>query len=175
MKFTALFDGDSGAEIVVDGKSIGKTPGARLADLKVGKTYKFKAKRAGYKTYSGEFSSDGEPEVEVAFELEKEPEEAPRPPPPEREKPRVVEKAQPAPKKELKLGKFACSTKPPGAQIWVDGKNTGRQTPVALGSPLMLPVGQRKIVFKLDGKATKAQMVSVTEDGVAKLVNVPIE
>ena len=27
------------------------------------------------------------------------------------------------------MGKFACSTKPAGAQIWVDGKNTGRIPP----------------------------------------------
>jgi serine/threonine protein kinase len=180
-KFTALFAGESGVEIVVDGKSVGKTPNARLADLKVGKTYRFTAKRAGFKPFSGKFSSSGEPEVEVAFELEPEPEPEPAPRPPREEKqPRTVReepKPQPPPRpaKEVKLGKFACSTKPAGAQIWVDGKNTGRETPVALGNPLMLPVGQRKIVFKLDGKATKAQMVSVTEDGVAKLVNVPIE
>ena len=57
----------------------------------------------------------------------------------------------------------------------MDGKYSGRDTPVAIGNPLMLPLGSRKIVFKLNGKATKPQVVTITEAEVAKLINVPIE
>ena len=57
----------------------------------------------------------------------------------------------------------------------MDGKYSGRDTPVAIGNPLLLPLGSRKIVFKLNGKQTKAQVVNVTEAEVAKLINIPIE
>ncbi len=183
--FVAVFAGESGAEIQVDGKTVGQTPNAKLADLSIDKTYKFVARRAGYKPYSGEFKYGGAPELTVEFELEKEP--PPKPaepskPPPERPKPvvqkdpprPVVQKDPPKPVSRA-TGKLAASTRPAGAQIWVDGKNTGRETPVAIGNPLVLPVGARKVVFKLNGKQTKPQTVKIVEGEVAKLIGVPIE
>jgi hypothetical protein len=176
--FVAVFMGDEGAEIKVDGKSAGRTPNAKLANLSIGKTYKFVASRAGYKPYSGEFKSDGDSELTVEFALEKEepkPVETPKPPPPKpvAETPKPPPPPKPAPSKVM--GKLAASTKPPGAQIWVDGKYTGRDTPVAIGNPLLLPVGARKVVFKLGGKQTKPQTVNISEADVAKLIGVPIE
>jgi serine/threonine protein kinase len=172
--FVAVFVGEAGAEIKVDGKSAGQTPNAKLANLSIGKRYKFVASRVGYKPFTGEFTSDGDPEVRVEFSLEKEEPkpvaETPKPPPP---KPTPPPPPKPAPSKVL--GKLAASTKPAGAQIWVDGKYTGRDTPVAIGNPLLLPVGARKIVFKLNGKQTKPQTVNITEADVAKLIGVPIE
>ncbi|KFE66604.1 serine/threonine protein kinase [Hyalangium minutum] len=181
--FVAVFVGNSGAEIQVDGKSVGQTPNAKAANLAIGKTYRFVAKRAGYKTFTGEFEGDGSSEVKVEFELEK---EEPKPPPVEA-KPEAKPEPKPQPKPPVaqtpptpkpaanKMGKFAASTKPAGAQIWVDGKYSGRDTPVAIGNPLMLPLGSRKIVFKLNGKQTKPQAITITESEVAKLINVPVE
>ncbi len=57
----------------------------------------------------------------------------------------------------------------------MDGKKTGRQTPVPLSAPLELPVGARKISFRLNGKTTKPVVVNIPETGVAKLPNVLIE
>ncbi|WP_224372980.1 serine/threonine protein kinase [Hyalangium versicolor] len=174
--FVALFVGDSGAEIQVDGKSVGQTPNAKATNLTIGKTYKFVARRSGYKTYSGEVESEGDTEVKVEVALEKEPpKETPKEPPP-----KPVEHSKPppvasTPKASTKTGKFAASTKPAGAQIWVDGKYSGRDTPVAIGNPLLLPLGNRKIVFKLNGKQTKPQTVTITDAEVAKLIGVPIE
>ncbi|MBZ4417666.1 protein kinase [Myxococcus sp. RHSTA-1-4] len=177
-KVAAIFEGRDGAEIFVNGTRLGRTPDARAADLEVGKKYKFTAKLAGYKTYAGEFTADGrDEEMTVAFDLTKEPERepvrepvreprTPKPPPTQ-----VVTKPKPG----KVMGKFACSTKPAGADILVDGKKTGRQTPVPLSAPLMLPVGNRKVSFRLNGKTTKPVVVAITEDGVAKLLNVPIE
>jgi len=176
----AVFEGEEGAEIAVNGERLGRIPGARMANLEVGKTYKFTAKLAGYKPYSGEFKADGSREqVTVEFAMTREPEpvaaETPQPkPPPKAPAPAPAPRPPPKVAKAV-MGKFACSTKPAGADIYVDGKKTNRQTPVTLGSPLMLPVGKRKISFKLNGKATKPVVVDITEDGVAKLVNVPIE
>ncbi|QDE84330.1 serine/threonine protein kinase [Myxococcus xanthus] len=178
VQVAAVFKGDDGAEISVNGERLGRIPDARMANLEVGKTYSFTAKLAGYKPYSGEFKADGSSQqVTVAFEMTKEPQPEPtvanvRPPPQAAPKPPPAPKPPRAPKV---MGKFACSTKPAGADIYVDGKKTNRQTPVTLGSPLMLPVGKRKISFKLNGKTTKPVVVDITEDSVAKLVNVPIE
>ncbi|MDC0708928.1 protein kinase [Stigmatella sp. ncwal1] len=179
--FQAVFVGNKGAEILVDGKSAGQTPNAKAADLVAGKTYKFVARLAGYKPFSGEFEYEGQPEQQVSFDLEKEPQKEPAPvvatkvPEP---KPEPKPKPPPPPKEPPKskaMGKFACSTKPAGARIWVDGKDTGRETPVAIGNPLLLPVGNRKIVFKLNGKQTKPKTVLITEAEVAKLIGEPIE
>ncbi|AEI68171.1 serine/threonine protein kinase [Corallococcus macrosporus] len=174
----AVFEGDDGAEIAVNGERLGKVPDARMANLEVGKTYSFTAKLAGYKPYSGEFKADGStPQLTVAFEMTKEPEPVVnvRPPPQAAPKPPPAPRAPRAPRAPKVMGKFACSTKPAGADIYVDGKKTNRQTPVTLGSPLMLPVGKRKISFKLNGKSTKPVVVDITENNIAKLVNVPIE
>jgi hypothetical protein len=169
--FEAVFVGDSGAEIQVGGKTVGKTPDAKLANLTIGKTYAFTVTRAGYKRYSGKFRSEGETEVQVPFELEKEE------PAPERTVSRQSspEKSTRSSSRSVAKGKLACSSRPPGAQIWVDGKNTGRQTPVALGNPLLLPVGSRTVVFKLGGKQSKPQKVTISEGDVAKLINIPLE
>jgi serine/threonine protein kinase len=175
--FTAVFVGDAGAEILVDGKPVGQTPNARALNLAIGKTYKFQARRAGYKPLSGELKYTGNPELEVEVELEKEePKPTPTPQPTQPTQPTQPKVVTPTPKPvPAKLGKFAASTKPAGAQIWVDGKNTGRLTPVAIGNPLLLPVGSRKIVFKLNGKQSQPQTVTITEAEVAKLINVPVE
>ncbi|RKG83571.1 PEGA domain-containing protein [Corallococcus sp. CA049B] len=180
--FTALFEGQEGAEISVDGKSLGKLPGAKLGDLEMGKKYTFTAKRSGFKPFSGDFTSNGNTEVRVAVDMVEEappPEPKPKPPPPEPKPKPVVATPKPPPEPKPKpaaaaLGKFACSTSPAGAQIWVDGKNTGRVSPVPLGNPLQLPVGKRKVVFKLNGKSTKPQVVVIDTENVAKLINVPV-
>ncbi|WNG35943.1 protein kinase [Archangium violaceum] len=178
--FEAVFVGSAGAEIEVGGKRVGKTPDARLANLTIGKTYSFTVSRAGYKSYTGKFRSDGDTEVKVPFELEK---EAPAPvaerpvtkPPPSPKSSSGSTKAPPPPPRAVAKGKLACSSRPAGAQIWVDGKNTGRETPVALGNPLILPVGSRTVVFKLGGKQSKPQKVEISEGEVAKLINIPVE
>ncbi|HEX8821676.1 MAG TPA: serine/threonine-protein kinase [Archangium sp.] len=177
-RFTALFVGDSGAEIEVDGRRVGKTPDAKLENLTIGKTYAFTVKRAGYKSYSSKFRSKGDTELEVSFALEKE--APPPPPPPERQ----ATKAPPAPKSTVvkasgkvssAKGKLACSSRPLGAQIWINGKYTGRDTPAGLGSPLILPVGSHTVIFKIGSKQSKPQTVDISEGGMAKLVNVPVE
>ncbi|MFP2909976.1 protein kinase domain-containing protein [Pyxidicoccus sp. 3LFB2] len=178
-KVAAIFQGLEDVEISMDGKRLGRTPDVRAANLEAGKTYKFTAKRAGYKPYNGTFTAEGGGEMTVPFELVKEPEREPvvrdtpprKPPPQPQPQPAVVTKPKPG----KVMGKFACSTKPAGADIIVDGKKTGRQTPVPLSAPLMLQVGNRKVSFKLNGKTTKPVVVAITEDGVAKLLNVPIE
>jgi len=57
----------------------------------------------------------------------------------------------------------------------VDGKYTGRDTPVALGSPLVLPAGNRVIQFRLGSQKSRPRMVEIKEGELSKLVNVELE
>jgi serine/threonine protein kinase len=185
--FSAVFVGEpGGSEVQVGGKPVGKTPEAKLANLTVGKTYTFVATRAGYKSYSGEFRSNGEEQVEVSFVLKKEepppavverPAAKPSAPVAERPaaKPPAAVKVPVAKPQSVAKGKLACSSRPLGAQIWVDGKYSGRDTPAALGNPLVLPVGSHTIVFKLGAQQSKPQKVTISEGDMAKLVNVQLE
>jgi serine/threonine protein kinase len=66
------------------------------------------------------------------------------------------------------MGKLACNSNPVGAEVWIDGKNSGRVTPVPLSAPLDLPVGKHKLVFKMGGKSTPAKEITIAEGEVAK-------
>jgi serine/threonine protein kinase len=176
--FSAVFVGKEGAEIQVNGKPAGKMPGVKLANLTVGQDYDFTARRTGYKPYMGSFRSEGEAELKVRFDLEKEPpptQVRAEPPPPKPQPQRTPPPTKVSTSKSSAKGKLACSTRPAGAQIFVNGKNTGRETPVALGNPLVLPVGTHTVVFKLGGKQSKPQKVNIREDDVTKLINVAVE
>jgi hypothetical protein len=83
------------------------------------------------------------------------------------EKPK--EAAKPAGK-----GKLACTSKPPGAEVWVDGKNSGKKTPLAPGSALELPAGKHSVVFKLNGKSRAAQEINVEANGQVTLKGIEI-
>jgi hypothetical protein len=170
--------GQEGTNIEVEGKPVGRLPGVKLAELTVGKDYAFTASRAGYKPYTGSFRSEGEGDLKVRFSLEREPPSGQvraEPPAPKPQPQRTPSPAKVTTSRNSAKGKLACSTRPAGAQIFVNGKNTGRETPVALGNPLVLPVGTHTVVFKLGGKQSKPQKVNIREDEVTKLINVAVE
>ena len=56
--------GEEGADIIVDGKSVGKMPNAKARDLEIGKTYKFTGRSARATRRSRRVQSDGNPEVQ---------------------------------------------------------------------------------------------------------------
>jgi hypothetical protein len=72
-------------------------------------------------------------------------------------------------------GSLACSSKPAGADIWVDGKNTGKKTPLPVSSALELPAGKHSVIFKLNGKASAPVEVTIEADhpSVLKGVEIP--
>ncbi|MBL8957970.1 MAG: protein kinase [Myxococcaceae bacterium] len=104
-------------------------------------------------------------------------------PPPKKEEAPPPKKAEEAPKKEeapakkggKAKGKFACATKPLGAEVWVDGKNTGEKTPISLSKAIDLPVGKHKVLFKLNGKQSGPHEINVEEDQVAKLTGITFD
>jgi hypothetical protein len=61
------------------------------------------------------------------------------------------------------MGKVAFTSKPIGAEVHVDGRNTGKKTPVPQPQALEFSVGKHKVVFKLDGKSSAPLEFEVTE------------
>ena len=57
-------------------------------------------------------------------------------------------------------GDVTVNTTPTGAQIWMDGVNTGRATPCTLES---LPVGEHRLILKMGGYSDKIVTVMVKE------------
>ncbi len=168
--FTARFVSEvNGVQIKLGEQVVGTTPDARAADLEVGATYRYTASAAGYQAAKGEFSSKEAAEIEVEVKLVKAP-------PHGRESPRrSASRQRTVAAKGRATGTLACSTHPAGAQVWVDGKFTGRETPIAQGSPLVLPVGNRVIRFKMGDKESAPRMIEVREGELTKLVGVPLE
>ncbi|HYX93071.1 MAG TPA: serine/threonine-protein kinase, partial [Myxococcaceae bacterium] len=175
--FTARFVANvPDVEIAVGDRPIGATPQAVATELEVGKTYRFTAHKEGFKPYQGEFTGQTAGELQVSVALVA---ETARPPANsaerERDSSRRSGTAQSRKKAVTATGGLACSTRPAGAEVLVDGKPTGRVTPVALGNPVMVPVGNRVIQFKMAGKKSAARMVEIKAGEVARLVNVPLE
>ncbi|HYV45061.1 MAG TPA: protein kinase [Myxococcaceae bacterium] len=182
--FNATFTSTpSGAEIRLDGKLIGSTPKAKATKLKGDQTYKYTAKLAGFRTYEGTLKGDGQPEATVDIQMERDPKEAQR----DREKEKEREREQREREKERerakqaakdaakKRGMLACSSNPAGADVIVDSKFTGRQTPIPIAKPLELPVGPHKVVFRLGGKSSEIKSVEIKADEVVTLRNIPVE
>jgi hypothetical protein len=171
--FTARFVSSvPNVEISLGDRAIGVTPRAQAPNLEVGKSYRFTAHKDGFKPYQGEFTATSAGELEVAVALLEEPRRA-RESSSDRDSTKRSASAQS--RRKIVTGGLACSTRPAGAEVLVDGKPTGRITPVALGHPLMVPVGNRAIQFKMDGKKSTPRIVEIKEGEVARLVNVPVE
>ena len=159
----------SRAEVKLEGKLLGYTPKARASNLSPDREYRFTARLPGYRLFEGSFRGSGKPEVEVEIKLVK---ESARESPRERERERARQSRVAAVRAK---GKLACSSNPAGADVIVDGKPTGRQTPIPIAKPLELPVGTHKVVFRLGGKQSKPQSVVIPENDVVTLRNVAVE
>jgi len=164
--FVAVFETEEpDVEISIGGKLMGKTPGLRLNGMTVGKDYSYVAKKAGFKTTFGKFRSDGQPEINIPpFTMEKV----------EKPEPGVgAVPGGPPPPKRAGFGELACATRPQGAQIFVDGKPTGRTTPATPASPVRVPAGKHKITFKLGAKSVD-RMIDVKPGEMERLTNIDL-
>jgi hypothetical protein len=138
----------------------------------VGKSYRYEARRSGFKPTKGVVRYTGTSEQVVSLRMEKLPEDRRTKPAAKREDaPRNTAEAV----KHKGRGRLACSSNPPYADVYVDGKPTGRQTPIPLNNALELPVGTHKILFKLGAKSSAPQTVEIRENQIYPLRNVPIE
>ncbi len=176
---------EPGVEIALDGKKLGVTPNVEVKGLELGKSYDFSGTKSGFEPLSFTLSNaDKKEKVEKVLTLVKiavrqdPPPPKPKPdpvvqadPPPPKPKPDPVVRADPPPKPKPDLvppkpkgsGKLACTSKPVGAEIWINGRNTGKKTPLPKTQALELPYGKHKILFKLDGKSSAVQEITITE------------
>ncbi|MBX7114070.1 MAG: protein kinase [Myxococcaceae bacterium] len=189
---------EQGVEVFIDGKSIGRTPNARAEGLAMDRRHQIQASKKGFQVMNLEVLNvdrkalieqvlvmvpEGGPELKPASRPPRpDPEPTPRPKPRAEPKTVVRTEPKPEPKAEPKpepvavkaKGKFACSTKPPGAEVIINGKPTGQNTPIALSNALELPVGKHKVTFKLDGKTAGPFEINVTQNNIEKLVGVEL-
>ncbi len=118
-------------------------------------------------------AKEEKPKPAPAAKEEKPKAEAKPAPAAKEEKPKA--EAKPAPVAAAGKGKLAASSRPPGADIWVDGKNTGKKTPLAVSSSLELPAGKHTVIFKMGAKSSAPVEVVIEADKqlVLKGVEIP--
>jgi serine/threonine protein kinase len=180
---------EPGVEIALQGKRVGTTPRVELPDLEVGKTYEFTATKSGFEPLAFTLSNtEKAPRVEKSLSLVKVAKVEPPPKPPAEQptpktepkpviaktepkpvvvKPEPVAKSEPSPKPPPRgkaTGRAAFASIPVGAEVWIDGKSTGKKTNIPQAQALELPVGKHKVVFKLDGKSSAPVEFEITEE-----------
>ncbi len=189
---------EPGVEISLDGKSRGSTP-VLVKDLAMDKTYEFTAKKAGFESLTFSMGNPDKLEkIEKQLTLTKIAKAEPPPkeepvavvkndPPPKKEpvavvkndpppkkEPVAVAKADPPPKKDppkaKATGLAVFASRPLGAEVWIDGKNSGKKTPVPKAAAIELSVGNHKVQFKLNGKSSEVQTFTVTDDKSSPVV-----
>jgi eukaryotic-like serine/threonine-protein kinase len=176
---------EANVEITLDGQVRGQTPEVRVSDLTPGKTYRGIARKSGFisETFTVENKAN-EPSVSVDVVLKpesvKEPPKKDPPPVIKKDPPAVVKKDPPPPppprdppppKASAAKGKLMkVNSNPVGAEVFVDGKSTGRKTPILPKEPLELSAGKHKLTFKLGGKMSPPVEVVVTEGENSTLI-----
>jgi len=167
---------EPGVEIALNEKVVGKTPNLTVPNLQFDKVYKGIARKGGTTvnfelknpdkkanyTFPVDMPKEAKPDrpekkpetVAVRQPDEKKPD---KPKEPREDKPAK----QPAPKGAK--GMLACTSSPVGAEVWIDGKNTGKVTPVSRTQAIELPVGKHKLTFKLGGKSSPAKDIVITD------------
>ena len=172
---------------------MGVTPDAQLKDLPFGKVVTGQAKKAGFEPLTFKVENAQKlavVEQPLTLQREKKPEPKPEPKPvaakpepkpepkpvaakpePKPEPKPVAVKPEPKPEPEPKPapkprgnGKLACTSSPIGADIFIDGKPTGKKTPLSKANAIELPLGKHKIMFKLDGKSSTPAEFELTEE-----------
>ncbi len=173
-------------EIVRNGKVIGTTP-LEVKELKQGEPFDFVARKAGFSEVSSSLSNpdkkavvekdifldrvaakEPEPKV-VKNEPKPEPRNEPKPEPKvvknePKPEPKPQPKPEPKPVAAKGSGKAAFTSSPVGAEIWVDGKNTGKKTPLPKTAALEFSIGKHKAIFKQGGKASAPVDFDITAD-----------
>lgn len=172
----ALFMGNvEGAEILLDDAVVGRLPDFETGALEGGRRYAYTVRKEGYQTVEDTFTAVEGHLMEIEVTLEEIPKPKAEPAvATSTPRPRPARATRSAPRRSADMGRLALSSNPSGAEIYIDGRNTGRKTPVGLSSALPVPVGEHTIVFKLDGKSSKPQKIQVSKDGITKLAGVPI-
>ena len=130
-----------GAEVRVDGKVVGTSP-VTTGPLDPGPYHPVIATLEGYAPArkAAKLGATGTTELKLQFEIEAPP----------------VALSSPAP--AVAVGYLTAATKP-AARLTIDGRDTGRWTPVPPANPIALPAGAHTIVFETaDGRRLEEQL-----------------
>jgi len=147
-----IVDSDpSGATVYLDGKKIGKTP-LRRADLKTRGRAKVYITHKGYKAGSKMVEMKPGEEHEVRLVLAK-----------------ASTVRKPPPEKKKRYGYLVANTRP-WSKVYVDGKYTGRETPIPPDKKLRLTAGKHKVIFEIPGGKRYAFEIEVEPERVLKLI-----
>jgi len=142
----------SGTQVLLGGKSRGTTPALKELVLPMQGTHRIELRRPGFEKVTKTIQNTAR-ERTVNLNVDMRPEK----PPPGRTPPSTLSKKRTE-------GKLVISTIPNDAEIWVNGKNTGKRTPRGFGNPLSLEEGSHTLVFKAGGKQSKPIMVEITSE-----------
>lgn len=153
-KLTVLIvDSDpAGATVFLDGKKIGKTP-LRKTDVKPKAKAKVHITHKGYRSGSKTLEIRPGKEHEVRLILAKA--STLRKPPPD--------------KKKVRYGYLVANTRP-WSKVYVDGKYTGRETPIPPDKKLKLTAGKHKVIFETPGGKRYVFEIEVEPEKVLKLI-----
>jgi eukaryotic-like serine/threonine-protein kinase len=130
-----------GAEVRVDGKVVGISP-VTTGPMDSGPYHPVIATLEGYAPArkAAKLEAAGVTELQLTFEMES---------------PRVAE-ASPVP--AAAVGYLTAATKP-AARLTIDGRDTGRWTPVPPANPIALPAGAHTLLFETaDGRRLEEQL-----------------
>jgi serine/threonine protein kinase len=162
-----ILSDEPGIEISIGGKIVGRTPSVVVRGVSLNGAVEGVARKRGFatRTFSLE-NAERTPRLEFRLVLDRIP--APETPPaasPKDVPPDAARKDSKATDRSKKAtGKLMCNSKPVGAEVWIDGRNSGRKTPVAKTQEIELPAGRHSVVFKLEGKSTPPQEVVILTD-----------
>lgn len=147
-----IVDSDpAGATVYLDGKKIGKTP-LRRSDLEPRARAKVYITHKGYKSGSKTVAMKSGEEHEVRLVLAK-----------------AGTIRKPPPEKKTRYGYLVANTRP-WSKVYVDGKYTGRETPIPPDKKLKLSAGKHKVIFETPGGKRYAFEVEVEPEKVLKLI-----
>jgi len=150
-----------GAEIILNGKPVGRTP-KTLRGLDASRNYFVVLRKDGYKKYLKGVKFGGKNKLVVKAALEatgsaKAP--AAKPPP------------KPEPKAATKGGKgFLVANTRPWAKVIIDGRDTGKWTPVVGKNKIALPAGKHVVTFRTKEGKTHAVRVTIRAGKTTKVI-----
>jgi len=138
-----------GAEILLNGRAVGETPRI-IEDVDPNRPTFLILKKSGFRKFIQKVQFEGKPEIEIQARLVAEPDavEAGKTPP-----------AKPTAGAENENVGFLVANTKPWARVIVDGKDTGRWTPIPANNPIRLPAGKHRITFVTeDGRKIESQV-----------------
>lgn len=141
-----------GATILLNGKPSGRTPG-NFANLDPHRNYFVVLKKDGYKPYFHGIKPGRQKRVKVAAKMQA----------------AGMKSADPNKTKSSQKGYLVANTRP-WARVIVDGKDTGRWTPIPPANKIALPAGRHTVLFRTkDGKELK-EIITVEAGKLIKII-----